>query len=168
MSDPSSNYDSPWKEALELYFESFMEFFFPHAYRDIDWARGYEFLDKELQQIMPDGEIGKRYVDKLVKLWRIGGEEAWVLVHIEVQSQVETVFPQRMYEYNYRLFDRYNRPVASLAVLGDERTDWRPDRYEYTLFGCVVSLQFPTVKLLDYETQWPMLLPRQHLRIHRL
>ena len=24
-----------------------------------------------------------------------------------------------MYVYNYRLFDRYDRPVVSLAVLGD-------------------------------------------------
>ena len=27
-------------------------------------------------------------------------------------------FAKRMYVYNYRLFDRYDRPVVSLAVLG--------------------------------------------------
>jgi hypothetical protein len=45
-----SDYDSPWKEMLEGYFPDFMVFFFPEAYEDIDWARGYESLDKELQQ----------------------------------------------------------------------------------------------------------------------
>jgi hypothetical protein len=45
-----TDFDSPWKEALEHYFPQFMAFFFPHAHGDIDWARGYEFLDKELQQ----------------------------------------------------------------------------------------------------------------------
>jgi len=42
-----SDYDSPWKEVLDLYFESFMAFFFPDAHADIDWSRNYEALDKE-------------------------------------------------------------------------------------------------------------------------
>ena len=46
-----TDYDSPWKEMLDGYFPAFMAFFFPEAYRDIDWDRGYESLDKELQQI---------------------------------------------------------------------------------------------------------------------
>lgn len=148
-----SDYDTAWKEALELYFEAFIEFFFPLAHAGIDWTKGYEFLDKELAQIAPEAETGKRHVDKLVKLWRIGGEETWVLIHVEIQSQVEADFPQRMYVYNYKLFDRYQRQVASLAVLGDTQADWRPSSssYGYTLFGCTVSLQFPIVKLLDYN-----------------
>jgi len=40
-----------------------------------------------------------------------------VLIHVEVQTARDAEFPQRMYVYNYRVFDRYNRPVASLAVL---------------------------------------------------
>ncbi|WP_243147395.1 hypothetical protein [Scytonema sp. UIC 10036] len=47
MTEQQANYDSPWKEALELYFEAFIDFFFPQAYREIDWQRGYEFLDKK-------------------------------------------------------------------------------------------------------------------------
>ena len=35
------------------------------------------------------------------------------------QGQPESDFAKRMYVYNYRLFDRYDRPVVSLAVLGD-------------------------------------------------
>ncbi|PKO21111.1 MAG: hypothetical protein CVU38_16460 [Chloroflexi bacterium HGW-Chloroflexi-1] len=58
-----------------------------------------------------------------------------------------------MYIYNYRLFDRHRQRVASLAILGDERAEWRPDRYGYELWGCEVSLRFPIVKLLDYQEQ---------------
>jgi len=79
---PSSDYDSPWKEAIERYFEPFTAFFFPQAYAEIDWAKGYEFLDKELQQVVRDAEIGRKYVDKLVKVWTKNGEEAWVLVAV--------------------------------------------------------------------------------------
>ena len=49
MTDAPSDFDSPWKEALERYFEAFVAFFFPAAWADIDWERGFEFLDKELQ-----------------------------------------------------------------------------------------------------------------------
>ncbi len=67
-----TDYDSPWKEMLDGYFPDFMAFFFPEAGDDIDWARGYESLDKELQQIVRDAELGKRLADKLMKVWRRG------------------------------------------------------------------------------------------------
>lgn len=70
-----SEYDSPWKEALEVYFERFVAFFFPSIHADIDWNRGREFLDKELQKIAPEAATGRRTVDKLVKVWRKNGEE---------------------------------------------------------------------------------------------
>lgn len=142
-----SEYDSPWKEALEVYFERFLAFFFPHIHADIDWRRGYEFLDKELQQIAPEAATGRRTVDKLVKVWRKSGQEEWVLIHIEVQSQSETEFELRMFQYNYRIFDRYNRRVVSLAILADDRADWRPSSYGSSLWGCSVEFQFPVVKL---------------------
>lgn len=154
MTEQRTDYDSPWKEVIESYFPQFLEFFFPLAYREIDWAQPYEFLDTELQQLEPDAEIGKRLVDKVAKVWLIGGEEAWVLVHVEVQGQYEREFAQRMYTYNYRLFDRHKQRVISLAVLADEERNWRPASYGYELGGCRVSLEFPTVKLLDYEDDW--------------
>jgi hypothetical protein len=157
LNEPQADYDNPWKEALEQYFEAFSALFFPDAHAVIDWNRPTESLDKELQQIVPEAEVGKRLADKLFKVWQVGGEEAWVLVHIEVQSQEESDFAERMYVYNYRCFDRYRKPVISLAVLGDERASWRPSFYGYALGGCELSLRFPVAKLLDYETQWQSL-----------
>ncbi|WP_088240674.1 cytosolic protein [Calothrix rhizosoleniae] len=151
MTNPQTEFDSPWKDILQLYFEEFMFFFFPQAHGEIDWRRQPEFLDQELQQVIRDGELGKRLVDKLVKIYRIGGEESWILVHVEVQAQQESDFARRMYSYNYRIFDRYNRSVASIAVLGDEGINWRPSQFGYNLFGCRVDFQFPIVKLLDYR-----------------
>jgi hypothetical protein len=52
------------------------------------------------------------------------------------------------------LFDRYHRLVASLAVLGDEREGWRPERFGYELWGCEVGFRYPVVKLLDYRDRW--------------
>ncbi len=152
-----SDFDSPWKEALDVFFESFLEMFFPAAHADIDWSRPCESLDKEFQQIAPEAEIGRRYVDKLVKVWLLSGVEQWVLVHIEVQMTDEAEFPWRMYVYNCRIFVMYNRKVASFAVLGDDDPDWRPQSYGYQLWGTEAGLRFPVVKLLDYAAKRPEL-----------
>jgi hypothetical protein len=151
MVENRSDFDNPWKEAISLYFQPFMGFFFPRIEEEIDWERGYEFLDKEFQQVVREAETGKAYTDKLVKVWRRNGTEVWVLVHIEVQSQAQEEFAERMYIYNYRIYDRYKKPVVSLAILADEKEAWRPDRYREELWGCSVELRFPTVKLLDYR-----------------
>jgi hypothetical protein len=147
---PGTDYDSPWKEALDRYFEHCMAFFFPQAHADIDWTRGYEMLDKELQPIVRQSKQGRRYVDKLVKVWLRSGEEKWLLIHVEVQTWKEDEFPRRMYVYNHRIFDRYDREVISLAILGDDDPDWRPSRYGYTRWGFHTGTEFPIVKLLDY------------------
>ncbi len=146
----SADYDSPWKEALDGYFDAFLALLFPEVHAQIDWARGYESLDKEFQQVVREAELGRRYVDKLVKVWTKGGAECWVLVHVEVQTARDADFPRRMYVYNYRIFDRYNRPVASLAVLADDDPSWRPDEFRQSLFGCEAGIRFRPVKLLDF------------------
>jgi hypothetical protein len=142
--------DSPWKEALDVYFRAFLAFFFPLIHDDIDWSRGSESLDKELQQIAPLAVQGRRYVDKLVKVWRKNGREVWVLLHVEVQTQRQRGFARRMNGYNYRIHDRYNRRVVSVAVLADDDPNWRPDRFEDALWGWSQRMIFPTAKLLDY------------------
>ncbi len=153
-------FDSPWKGILDRYFPAFIAFFFPAINQDIDWSRGYEILDKELEKITRDGEIGKRRVDKLIKVWRLSGEEQVVYIHVEVQAQRQPIFDQRMYVYNYRVYDRYREPVVSLAILADDKPEWKPDSFTYELWGCKVSLKFPVVKLWDYNETWDDLAAR--------
>jgi hypothetical protein len=154
---PTAEFDSPWKEVLDRYFELCLAFFFPQAHADIDWRRGYEMLDKELQQIVRQAQQGRRVVDKLVKVWLKSGEERWLLIHIEVQTWKEGDFPKRIYVYNYRLFDRYDREVISLAILADEDPAWRPSQYGYGRWGFRTSVEFPVVKLLDHVANWQAL-----------
>ncbi|MDJ0616658.1 MAG: cytosolic protein [Calothrix sp. MO_192.B10] len=149
--NPQTKFDSPWKDVLERYFEDFMLFFFPQAHGRIDWTKKHEFLDKELLSVVGDAEIGTRFADKLVKIYRISGQENWILIHVEIQSQEESNFASRMYTYNYRIYDKYQKFVVSLAVLGDENPSWRPSQFNSQLFGCRVNFRFPVIKLLDYE-----------------
>lgn len=154
MSEQPADYDSPWKDVLDEFFEQCMAFFFPQAHAQIDWARGYEFLDKELQKITGDAAIGRRVVDKLVKVWLKSGVECWLLVHLEVQGEREPDFETRLYVYNFRSFDRFNARVATFAILTDEDEAWRPTAFNYEALGTTVSLQFSAAKLLDYRARW--------------
>jgi len=81
------------------------------------WGNYFVPVPKELQQIVQDAELGKRLADKLVKVWRKDGDDAWVLAHVEVQGQERSDFAKRMFVYNYRIFDRYDRPVARTMVM---------------------------------------------------
>ncbi len=148
----------PPLDAITRYFPEFMAFYFPLAAAEIDWQQPHVFLDQELAQVFQDAELGKRRVDRLVQVATREGGEQWVYIHIEVQGQHDADFPERLFTYNYRLYDRYRRPVASLAVLADDRESWKPTQFAYQLFGCEVGIRFPTVKTLDYASQSETLL----------
>ncbi len=144
------DYDSPWKEAIERYFPDFLRFFFPYAHSEIDWGQPLEFLEQELRALSRDAESGMRVVDKLVRVTLKTGSVEWVYIHIEVQGNVESDFAERMFIYNYRLFDKYRFPIASLGVLADDRPSWRPTEYSYGALRSRTRLQFPIAKLLDW------------------
>lgn len=146
----ADDYDNPWKDAIEKYLSSFLHFFFPAAHAEIDWAHPPTFLDQELRILARDAGSGKRIVDKLARVKRIDGEPAWVYIHLEVQGQQQEHFSKRMFVYHYRLFDRYQQPIASLALLTDDQPRWRPDRFVYRALGCGLSLTYPVAKLTDW------------------
>lgn len=149
MTTPA-DYDSPWKEALARYLPDALALFFPDVYAQIDWSRGYILLDKEFQQVTRDADLGRRLADTLVHVWRRDGADIWVLIHIEAQGTPERDFARRMFVYYYRIFDRYERPIMSVAILADERANWRPARFVQELWGCAVEMRYPVVKLLDW------------------
>jgi predicted transposase YdaD len=147
------DFDTPWKAVLETYFQPFMEICYPAVAKEIDWSRGYEFLDQELSRITRDAEIGNGTVDKLIKVWCLNGKEAWVLMHIEIQGQWTAHFTQRMFIYYYRIFDQYKVPILSLALMIDDNPHWPPAYYEQSQWGCKLRFDFVRIKLLDYEAQ---------------
>lgn len=151
MSDPAADFDGPWKEALDLYFRSFMGLLFPAVSREIDWSRPVESLDKELAKIAPDAAAGVGVVDKLMRVWSRAARQETVFVHVEVQSQHDTSFPRRMYRYNARLEERYGSMPVSLAVLGEGSGAWRPGEHTAGRWGCEVRFTYPVAKLLDWQ-----------------
>jgi hypothetical protein len=149
--------DSPWKLILRQYFREAIEFFFPSIAKAIDWTKPIEFLDKEFQQITPNAEIGRRYADQLVKVYRKSGKALILLVHLEVQASPEKGFAERMFTYAIRIFEHFHQFPVSLAILCDRRQSWRPTRYAAKTLGSTLQFDFTAVKLLDYQTKWHQL-----------
>ena len=154
----NDDFDTPWKDVVERYLPDFIAFYFSDTHLKIDWSRGFTFLDQELAQIVQDAAHGKRVLDKLAKLYTLAGGEVWVLIHIEIQNAFEAAFSERLFVYNYRIFDKYAHPVSTMVILTDDNPAWRPDHYGYDLFGFKIDVHFPMVKLVDYAAQIEALL----------
>ena len=148
-----TEYDSPWKEAIDLLFVDFMLLCFPAIHEQIDWSVSPKMLDKELQQIAPESEVGVRVVDKQVEVKLFSGVLEWLLIHIEVQNQRTTDFAARIFTCFCRIRDKYDKPLVCLAVLGDESLTWRPNQFSLNTMGCKVDFVFPIVKLVDFRIQ---------------
>lgn len=96
-----TQFDSPWKNILDIYFADCMHLCWPTAYASIDWSKKPIMLDKELQSLMKDNTIGNRIADKLVKVYLKDGTEHYVLLHVEIQQNRHCSYLQSKLLTNY-------------------------------------------------------------------
>ena len=151
MNRKNAQQDNAWKDMLDAHFEEFIAFFFPAVDAGVAWARGYEFMDKELARLGRGHAVGARLADKLAKVWLLDGTEAALLLHNEVQDKVEDNFNQRMYVYSYRIFDKYGWEVVSLAVVTGQPGRKKLGRYETKRWGGRLLFEFNVVRLADWR-----------------
>ena len=144
--------DTLWKGILESLFPDFLKYFFKDADVLFDMEKGFQFLDKELEQLFPAEEIkAPRFVDKLVKVFTKSGREEWILVHIEVQGYHDKNFSERMFTYFYRILDKYEKRVTSIAVYTDANKNFHPKMFTYEYLGTRITFQFNTFKVIDQD-----------------
>ncbi len=150
-----SDFDSAWKDALDAYFPQCMALLWPPLHAQIDWRQAPVFLDKELQALTRSRARGRRHVDKLVSVRLLDGQDALVLIHVEIQAGHDAGFAQRMFTYHVRLREKHPRhPVVGLAVLTGRQAfagSAAPPRdrlaYAYGHWGCELHFTFPVVHL---------------------
>jgi len=143
--------DTFWKEIIEVTIMPLMYFFFPQQAHKIDFSKGVRFLDKGFSELSPElSENAKgRRADKLVELVLKGGGTVWILVHIEVQGYVDANFAKRMFEYYYRILEKYGKRVTALAIFTDDSPSFHPTEYRTKLWGTELVYRYNTYKLLD-------------------
>jgi len=145
--------DTLWKGIIENLVDDFIIYFFPEYADEIDFEQAFEFLDTELQKIIPDNHGIDRHADKLIKAWFKEGEEVWFLVHVEVQGYPDPHFAQRMYEYAYRIRDKFQHSVAALAIYTDWDRRYHFKEFRETFMDTTLIYQFNTYVLRDHSPE---------------
>ncbi|MDZ7900537.1 MAG: hypothetical protein U5N85_21240 [Arcicella sp.] len=145
--------DILWKGIIEDFFPEFLMYFYPNDYQLFDFAKGFEFLDKELEQMMFPSSSKRRIADKLVKVYTKKREEKWVLIHLEVQGYEDDIFAERMFTYYYRIWDKYRQKIAALTLFTDDVKKFRPNKFEMKFLDTSLHFSYKTIKLSDYKPE---------------
>jgi predicted transposase/invertase (TIGR01784 family) len=147
--------DILWKGILEDVFDDFLCFLNPEASEIFDFDKGFEFLDKELEQVFPpeNDEYSPKVIDKLVKVFTKAGKEEWILVHVEVQGQYQKDFASRMYTYFYRILDKYQKPIVAYAIFTESNTRERPNHFAIDFMGTSLRYTFNTYKIANQSDE---------------
>jgi len=124
-------YDQLFKTILEKLLRDFLELFFPEAAARLDFQT-LRFVDKEVFANVPEGTV--READVIAKLQTREGKPELVLVHIEVQTEPESDFPRRMFEYYSVLRLHYGIPVFPVVVYLRHGPSSRLAEYRESLF----------------------------------
>ncbi|MES2112801.1 MAG: Rpn family recombination-promoting nuclease/putative transposase [Bacteroidota bacterium] len=145
--------DILWKAILEDFFDDFLRFFVPNADELFDFSKGFEFLDKELEQLFPpdDDNFSPQFVDKLVKVTTFEGNEECVFVHVEVQGYPDKDFALRMFQYYTRIWDKHSRPITAFAIFVDNSKGFHPTEYRTAYLGTEVYYKFNTFKVIEQD-----------------
>lgn len=133
------------------------------------------FLDKELQAVKRASTPaqGRRHADKLVQVQLLDGDEAFLLVHVEIQgrlsgAQALQAFGWRMLEYKVLICQRERRKrqsalppqVYSLGVLIDQpagddgQGSLNTLTYQDSFLDQQTQFTFPIVELETWRSRW--------------
>ncbi|MFC5591412.1 Rpn family recombination-promoting nuclease/putative transposase [Sporosarcina soli] len=110
-------------------------------------------MQQELFQKIMDKKKGRQWADQLVKVHLKDGEEKWVLIHVEVQSDNEKDFAERMFQYFYRIYDRYHKEIVAIAVMTSPHQSTFPTQFHYSYFGTELHYAYTNCKLSDYDNE---------------
>ncbi len=167
--------DILWKGIIEDMFEEFMWYFFPEfSENKADFSKPIQFLDKELQSLLPESERNARHADKLVKIpvknkndnpvikkkkqkatknKKEEIEYVYFLLHIEVQGYTDVNFAERMFEYYYRIRERWKTRIFTLVLYTEGDKNFHPKKFYEHCEETNITYNFKTFKLLDQSEE---------------
>ncbi|MBE8722152.1 RpnC/YadD family protein [Sphingobacterium pedocola] len=150
---PPKQNDELLKGAFEENFPDFLRFLYQDADVIFDLSRKIEFMDKELLAIVPDRERkkGKRVADLLAKVFLKDGTEKRILVHTEIEGGRQEDFAFRMFQYHYRLLDRNEGPVETIAVFTGDKTQPCPSEYHHRVIDTQIHFQYRAYHIFGHS-----------------
>ncbi len=174
QTQPESDFDGAWKEALRLHFRLFLKGYFPDIEQLVDWTVPPEWLDKEIRGVVGRVKAKSRTVDLVARVKLLSGESIRILIHVEVQTSHEPGFSFRVARYNAGLQHSRQERVVSLVILGDLDPHWMPDEDVFECGRFLSHYRFPACKLVrrletDWQDDWslPVIIARAQIEALR-
>jgi len=164
-----NHYDRAWKAVLPIIIKDIIEYFSFSLFESIDWAQGIEDAKEELDVLYYFSSAQDRIADavfkvilkqpvdeKVIHISSFGkmiciGNVAYIILHIEVQNQKTLDFGLRMHQMQYRLLDRYEAPIYSLALTSFYTKDI--ENFSYKVAETEIGCKFRCVNLLYFNTE---------------
>jgi len=146
-----SEFDQLCKRLIKTFFREFLDFFFPALAEMIDFSE-VTFIDKELFSGQIEGS--KTVSDILAQVKLINGEEEIVLLHFEVQSDRETDFQMRMFDYYIDIWRENKKKIFAFALFIDEAIEWKvpiSDTFEMEFMGTEVKYKYHLKRTKSYN-----------------
>jgi hypothetical protein len=117
---------SAWQTILDHLFQSCIAFCYPEIDKKIDWSKGYELLDHELQSITFDGITEKGIASKLIKItWR-DGQTGIILLYVATERDVS----DRLLQYHCQIENLCGQRIVPLVILADDDPHWDPKPHD--------------------------------------
>ncbi len=154
MLTPRRKSDELLKGITEENLPDLLTFLYPESEDIFNFDKGITALDKELHAIIPDRERknGAREADLLFKIWLRNGLEQLILLNLEIEGGNDPFFQQRVYEYNYRIRDRFGLPVATIVIYTGNNTQRRPAEYRENVLDTSVHFRYRTYHIFDHTS----------------
>jgi hypothetical protein len=143
----TTDHDQLFKQLLSTFFLDFLDLFFPEVLTYLE-PDSLIFLE---QEFFTDLLLGERKLLDVVVKARFKNvplppglsRETFFLIHIENQATAEARFPERVFRYLIRLFEKHNLPVYPIVIFSfDEPLRAEPSSYK---------IEFPGFQVLDFN-----------------
>ena len=169
--------DSLWKFFSEENLPVLVKFILKYRIPGLDYNR-MEIINKEVQNItLMNFNSKKRYVDKLLKIYRKDDPQKFILLHIDFQTEANKAFAKRSGLYNIRLRANNDCTIVTIAIVHsaaanykhmhqfDKRNNGTLVRYQGYIIdkmierkfekdNCVVSQVFHAIWLYEHKTEF--------------
>lgn len=145
--------DGSWKGLITTYFPSFIAFFMPDLYEQVDFTRPPEFLEQEFRSALRPLRLskkGKKITDKLVKVYLKDGTEKWILWHIEIQHTPEPHFSRRIFLYYTLISMRYpDKDIVTLVIFTGKTLPVDFNVYKRECLGTNLYFRYNTYAVIN-------------------
>jgi len=144
-----THHDQLFKELIHIFFEEFLEAFFPEVHHHIDF-NSIKPLSEEVFTDLFEGESRKADIVIETKLKNM---DTIIIIHVEPQSYGQQNFHERMYLYYSLLYNKYRKPILPIAIFSyDEiRTEKNEFKIQFPFFH-VLTFNFLMLELK--KTNW--------------